>query len=50
MGIKNNEKWGIDDKEINQSFTKGVFCARKAEYLKKIKCKEKEYTYWDTTF
>lgn len=36
--------------EMNQSFVKGIFCDRKAEYLKKIKCKEKKYTYWDTTF
>lgn len=36
--------------EMNQSFDVGVFEHRKAEYLKKISCKSKEYMYWDITF
>ncbi|MCI8410220.1 MAG: hypothetical protein HFJ09_13275 [Lachnospiraceae bacterium] len=36
--------------EMNQSFVVGVFEHRKAEYLKKINCKSKEYMYWYTTF
>lgn len=36
--------------EMNLSFDKRIFNERKAEYLRKIKNKSKEYTYWDKTF
>ena len=36
--------------EMNQSFTTGVFCERKAEYLKKMSSRREKYTYWITTF
>ena len=36
--------------EMEQSFRRGVFSERKAEYLKKISCKSRDAVYWDTTF
>lgn len=32
--------------KMNQSFAKGVFCNRKAEYLQKINCQCEKYKYW----
>lgn len=36
--------------EINHSLDTGVFCDRKAEFLKKINSPSENYLYWDTTF
>ncbi len=45
----------IFHKEMNKSFATGIFYDRKAEYLEKMSCKDKEsmeyaYWYWDNTF
>ena len=42
-------------KEMNKSFETGIFYDRKAEYLEKMGCKDREamedaYWYWDNTF
>lgn len=36
--------------EMDKSFTMGVFCDRKKEFLKKISYKGDEHKYWDITF